>query len=145
MPKPYEERQIGSFRFRSDTNEVIGPDGNTVALRPQTSRVLEVLLERPDQVVTKDELISLVWPDTHVTDDSLVQCISEIRKSLGAEGAERLITVPKKGYRLAGTDPPRDPRCAFDQGRGNAGSTICGNHPWNFGARVGGSVFPIAR
>lgn len=40
-----------------------------------------------------------VWPDTHVTDDSLVQCISEIRRALGKDGT-RLRTVPKQGYRL---------------------------------------------
>jgi TolB-like protein len=42
-----------------------------------------------------------VWTDTHVTDDSLVQCISEIRKALGPD-ARLLFTVPKKGYRLNG-------------------------------------------
>lgn len=41
-----------------------------------------------------------VWSDTHVTDDSLVQCISEIRKALGSEASALLRTVPKQGYRL---------------------------------------------
>lgn len=100
MPKLHEERQLGSFRFRSDTNELIEPDGRTIALRPQTAHVLEALLEKSDQVVGKDELIEQVWADTHVTDDSLVQCISEIRKALGTEEAKRLKTIPKRGYRI---------------------------------------------
>ncbi|OSQ52434.1 hypothetical protein MGEO_03350 [Marivita geojedonensis] len=41
-----------------------------------------------------------VWADTHVTDDSLVQCISEIRKALGSEASALLRTVPKQGYCL---------------------------------------------
>lgn len=47
-----------------------------------------------------------VWPDTHVTDDSLVQCISEIRRALGREDAKRLVTVPKQGYRLTADAAP---------------------------------------
>ena len=41
-----------------------------------------------------------VWKDTFVTDDSLVQCVSEIRKALGPEDGKLLKTVPKQGYRL---------------------------------------------
>jgi adenylate cyclase len=53
-----------------------------------------------------------VWKDTHVTDDSLVQCISEIRKALGPAEGKLLSTVPKKGYRLcveaAGSVPAKN-------------------------------------
>ena len=41
-----------------------------------------------------------VWPDTHVTDDSLVQCVADIRRALGPQAAKRLRTVPRQGYVL---------------------------------------------
>ena len=55
---------------------------------------------RPGELVTKNALMEEVWTDTHVTDDSLVQCISEIRKALGPKDGNLLKTVPKQGYRL---------------------------------------------
>ncbi|MFY0690472.1 MAG: winged helix-turn-helix domain-containing protein [Paracoccaceae bacterium] len=69
-------------------------------LRPQTARVLGMLAADPGDLVTKEALMDAVWADTHVTDDSLVQCISEIRKALGPEAGALLRTVPKQGYRL---------------------------------------------
>lgn len=69
-------------------------------LRPQTARILGILVAHNGELVTKDALMRTVWADTHVTDDSLVQCVSEIRRALGPEGARRLATVPKQGYRL---------------------------------------------
>ncbi|MFD1341260.1 winged helix-turn-helix domain-containing tetratricopeptide repeat protein [Litorisediminicola beolgyonensis] len=97
---------IGAFRFNSETEELTSPDGTKIPLRPQTARVLGVLARHRRALVTKDALMSEVWPDTHVTDDSLVQCISEIRRALGADDAKRLATVPKQGYRLAATTAP---------------------------------------
>ncbi len=69
-------------------------------MRPQSLRVLSVLSEQAGELVSKDSLMERVWADTHVTDDSLVQCISEIRKALGPEAGALLRTVPKQGYRL---------------------------------------------
>lgn len=69
-------------------------------LRPQTAAVLTQLLERAGQVVTQGELIGAVWGDVVVTDNSLAQCISEIRSALGA-GCENMVeTVPRRGYRV---------------------------------------------
>nr|WP_282957642.1 winged helix-turn-helix domain-containing protein [Silicimonas algicola] len=82
------------------------PDGTKVPLRPQTARVLCLLAQNRGKLVTKESLMREVWPDTHVTDDSLVQCISEIRRALGGEDAKRLATVPKQGYRLTATPVP---------------------------------------
>ncbi len=74
--------------------------GNPIILRPQCFAVLRHLIENADRLVTKDALMAAVWPDTAVTDDSLVQCIHEIRRALGDEDHAVLKTVPKRGYRL---------------------------------------------
>ena len=91
---------VGPYRFDRDANELTDDEGRSTALRPQTGTVLAVLLDNAGSVVTKDHLMKTVWPDTFVTDDSLVQCISEIRRALGPEASTLLKTVPKKGYRL---------------------------------------------
>ncbi|TIT31844.1 MAG: adenylate cyclase, partial [Mesorhizobium sp.] len=74
--------------------------GHAIALRPQAIEVLKVLAARPGKIVTKDELMQTVWGNIAVTDDSLVQCVIEIRKALGDERHEIVRTLPKRGYVL---------------------------------------------
>ena len=109
MTKSADQVQLGDRVFDPVSGEVRGPDG-AQALRPQTARVLALLAERAGTLVTKAELIDRVWAETHVTDDSLVQCISEIRKALRGASGVALRTLPKKGYRLeiAGAAPDAD-------------------------------------
>lgn len=79
-------------------------DGVELPLRPRPFRVLLYLLEHPQRVVTKDELIERVWEGTAVSDDALVKCIGEIRKVLGDDSRNpRFVkTVSKGGYRFIG-------------------------------------------
>jgi TolB-like protein/DNA-binding winged helix-turn-helix (wHTH) protein len=70
----------------------------SVTLRPQALAVLKFLTDRPGAIVTKDELMAAVWPGLAVTDDSLVQCVTEIRKALGDDEHLIIKTVPKRGY-----------------------------------------------
>jgi adenylate cyclase len=74
--------------------------GHSVALRPQAFAVLRYLAERAGQLATKDELIHALWPGLAVTDDSLVQCVHEIRRAFQDNGRVVLKTAPKRGYRL---------------------------------------------
>jgi TolB-like protein/DNA-binding winged helix-turn-helix (wHTH) protein len=74
--------------------------GSLIDLRPQAFAVLRYMSENANRLVTKDELMQAVWPGVVVTDDSLVQCIHEIRCALGDEKHAVLKTVPKRGYRL---------------------------------------------
>lgn len=76
------------------------PTGAPVALRPQAFAVLRYLAENPDRLVTKDELMAAIWQGVAVTDDSLVQCIHDIRRALGDEAHTVLRTVQRRGYRL---------------------------------------------
>jgi adenylate cyclase len=71
-----------------------------VWLRPKTLGVLRHLAENAGRLVSKRELFAALWPDVAVTDDSLVQCIVEIRRALGA-GCEGLVrTIARRGYLL---------------------------------------------
>ncbi len=79
--------------------------GSERFLRPKSFRVLEALAERRGQLVSKDDLVTEVWPDVIVSDDSLAHCVSDIRRALGPEGAVLLRTVPRRGYMLTAEAP----------------------------------------
>jgi DNA-binding winged helix-turn-helix (wHTH) protein len=57
--------------------------GDEVRLRPKSFDVLRYLVERAGRLVSKEELIQAIWPDLFVTEDSVVQCIGNIRTALG--------------------------------------------------------------
>ena len=73
---------------------------NEIALRPKTFSVLCYLVKNGQRLVSKDELFAAVWPNVAVTDDTLVQSISELRQAVGDEGARLIRTVPRRGYRF---------------------------------------------
>ena len=72
--------------------------GAEVKLRPKPFEVLRYLVENPGRVVTKEELLHAVWPDSFVTDDSLVQCLRDVRRALGDDQQLYIKTVPRRGY-----------------------------------------------
>jgi predicted ATPase len=72
--------------------------GQEIKLRPKVYVTLKYLVENPTRLVSKDELMKVVWPDSAVTDDSLVQCTLELRRALDDRGQQLLKTVPKRGY-----------------------------------------------
>lgn len=80
--------------------------GEPVELRPQSRDVLALLIKAPNQTVTKDEFAKAVWDGRSVSEDSLVQCIAEIRAALGDTNREIIQTQPRKGYRFV---PPAAP------------------------------------
>ena len=92
---------VGDFVLDLARGELFDAKGRPAELRAQALRVLLVLGERAGQVVGKDELLRQVWGDVVVTEDSLVQAISDIRRVLGAPGPEVLRTVPRRGYLLS--------------------------------------------
>ena len=56
--------------------------GEEIKLRPKVYEALKYLVEHPGRLIGKQELIQAVWPDSFVTDDSLVQCAVELRRAL---------------------------------------------------------------
>lgn len=71
-----------------------------LVLRPQSFDVLRHLAEHPGRVVTKDELLAAAWAARPASDDSLVQCIKNIRQALGDQARRIVKTVPRRGYLL---------------------------------------------
>jgi TolB-like protein/DNA-binding winged helix-turn-helix (wHTH) protein len=101
-PKFPETVSFGRFVFVRKSKQLRTIEGRPINLRSQSTEVLAQLAARPGEIVTKAALMQAVWPDTFVTDDSLTQCIADIRRALG-DAAHRIVeTVPKRGYRLNG-------------------------------------------
>jgi adenylate cyclase len=69
-------------------------------LRRKSFEVLRYLVERPSRVISKEELLQSVWADVVVGEDSLAQCVTEIRRALGPTARDVLKTVPRRGYLL---------------------------------------------
>lgn len=80
----------------------ISKDGDTIHLEPKVMKVLLHLAMASGQVLSKEDLIQAVWPDTFVSDDVLTRCISVLRREMQDDPhAPRYIqTIPKAGYRL---------------------------------------------
>ena len=88
-----------------------------VALRPKTFEVLRYLVSNGRRLVSKDELIGAVWPTVTVTDDSLFQCIAELRRALQDHDQRLIRTVQRRGYRFEASvfrakAPPQHPVAA---------------------------------
>ncbi|HEV2669281.1 MAG TPA: AAA family ATPase, partial [Blastocatellia bacterium] len=91
--------------FRLDLrNERLWLDERAIALTPKAFAVLKCLVERHSQLVTKEELLNVVWPKTYVTDAAVKVCIGELRKALGddAKRPRFIETAHRRGYRFIG-------------------------------------------
>ena len=84
--------------FHLDTH-VLRVGDRVVRLRPHAGAVLAYMLMNPNRLISKDELLQAVWPGVVVTENSLVQCVTEIRRELGADRGA-IETVPRRGYWL---------------------------------------------
>jgi DNA-binding winged helix-turn-helix (wHTH) protein len=88
-------------RFALDlTRGCLRVSGDEIALRPKAFDVLRHLAENAGRLVSKEELFEAAWPNVVVTDDSLVQCIRELRDKLGDADHSLIRTVPRRGYLL---------------------------------------------
>lgn len=95
---------VGEFAFDPDTGDVWDRSGKAVELRPKSIEVLRELANANRCIVSKTDLMDAVWPDVTVSEDSLYQCIAEIRRALSDEDHKLLKTVPRQGYKLLTTD-----------------------------------------
>jgi DNA-binding winged helix-turn-helix (wHTH) protein/tetratricopeptide (TPR) repeat protein len=78
-------------------------ENQPIQLQPKAFDTLLVLVEHSDRVVSKDELMKLVWQDAFVEESNLTQNIFVLRKTLGEKAGEHrfIVTVPGRGYRFA--------------------------------------------
>ena len=96
------ERPRGRYSFGEFTLDLergaLTRGGEEIALRPKSFEALTYLIEHHGQLVTKSALVEAVWPDTAVGDNSLAQCLFDIRRALGDDSQQLIRTVARRGY-----------------------------------------------
>lgn len=101
---PTEIKTFYEFgNFRCDPREhLLLCQGKPVSLSPKSFEILIVLLQSKGRLLTKDELMQQVWPDSFVEESNLTVNISALRRALGesAAGQQFIETVPRRGYRF---------------------------------------------
>ena len=109
--------------FRLDTsNERLWRGKRLLSLRPKTFSVLRYLLERPGQLIRKEELLDTIWGDVSVGEAVLKTSLGEIRRALGDSArAPRFVeTAHRRGYRFIGRvlcahDPDEEPPASSER------------------------------
>jgi TolB-like protein/DNA-binding winged helix-turn-helix (wHTH) protein/Tfp pilus assembly protein PilF len=95
---------VKSFKtFRLDrANHLLWRNGDRVPIAPKGFDVLAYLVEHAGRVVTQEEILEALWPETYVNPEVLRKYIQEIRKALGdrPDSPEFIETLPKRGYRF---------------------------------------------
>jgi DNA-binding winged helix-turn-helix (wHTH) protein/tetratricopeptide (TPR) repeat protein len=100
--KPKQLYEFGPFRVDPEKELLLRGEA-TVPLTPKTFQILLVLMRHSKEVVTKDDLMKMIWPDTFVEEANLSRNIFLLRKALGesAQDHQYIVTVPGRGYRFA--------------------------------------------
>ncbi len=104
-PLPDQEtarlKEFASFRLDT-VNECLWRDGAQITLPPRPFLVLRYLVDNPGRLITHDELLDALWPETYVQPQVLRTYMLELRKLLGDHAGQPqfIQTVPKRGYRF---------------------------------------------
>lgn len=94
-----EHHRYSFGRFILDIERgALQKDGADILLRPKCFAVLTYLVKHHGVLLTKDELMTAIWPNQAVTEDSLTQCLIQIRKALGDTKKQVLRTIPRRGF-----------------------------------------------
>jgi len=101
-PKTRQLYEFGSFRLDPERDLLLRED-EIVPIAPKAFQILLVLIRHNKQVVTKDDLLKTIWPDTFVEEANLSRNIFLLRKALGESPQDHqyIVTVPGRGYRFA--------------------------------------------
>src|SRR5215469_2297746 len=106
---------FGEFRL-DPQSRVLTRGGTAVPLTPKAFDVLLLLIQNAGKVVTKDELMKAVWPNSFVEESNLTQTIFMVRKALDETSGRRyILNVQGQGYRFllpvteAATEPEVEP------------------------------------
>ena len=112
-----DQNEVSFGRFRLDLGQrQLARDGVPIPLGSRALDILCALALAKGEVVSKDELMTRVWPGVVVDENTIRVHVSALRKALdeGKSGHTHLLTVPGRGYRLVGLKPPLSAKAAPD-------------------------------
>jgi DNA-binding winged helix-turn-helix (wHTH) protein/tetratricopeptide (TPR) repeat protein len=90
--------RFAGFELDRQRAELRGSDDEAIKLRPKTLALLCLFADNAGRLLSKQELMDAVWPNVHVGDDSLFQCIRELRTALGDDQRQMVRVVSGRGY-----------------------------------------------
>ena len=99
--------QLGEWQIYPRSGLMI-KNGHHIHVEPKVMALLVALINAPDQLGTRDQLLNAVWPRVVVNEEVLTRAVSELRTLLGDTSRRRryIVTIPKQGYRLLVTPRP---------------------------------------
>jgi DNA-binding winged helix-turn-helix (wHTH) protein/Tol biopolymer transport system component len=108
----------------SPARRTFARNGRPVSVSPKAFEVLVYLVAHPGRVVTKDELLKAVWPESFVEESNLSQHVFALRKALG-DRVDCIATIPGRGYQFtAQVHPATQPEALAAEPRERAGGSI---------------------
>jgi DNA-binding winged helix-turn-helix (wHTH) protein/tetratricopeptide (TPR) repeat protein len=90
--------RFANFELDPRRAELRGPDRRPIKLRRKAFDMLALFVGNAERVLSKEELTGTIWPNVHVGEDSLFQCIREIRTALGDDQRRMIRVLPGRGY-----------------------------------------------
>src|SRR5258705_215523 len=90
--------RFSGLELDSERAELRAPDGGTIRLRPKTLEILRLLAGNAGRVLSKQQCMEAGWPNVRVGEDSLFQCIGEIRTALGDDKRQVVRVISGRGY-----------------------------------------------
>jgi DNA-binding winged helix-turn-helix (wHTH) protein/TolB-like protein/cytochrome c-type biogenesis protein CcmH/NrfG len=101
--------QVGEWEVAPELNQ-ISRVGECVRLEPKAVELLVFLMQRAGEVISREELLSALWPGVVVGDNALTQVVTKLRKALGdtARKPTYIEAISKRGYRLIAAVERRD-------------------------------------
>ena len=128
--------QFGRYRLRRSERQLLGSEG-PVELSARSFDILSLLLSRPDDVISKDELFNAVWPGLVVEENTLQVHVSALRKALGAG---TIMTVHGRGYKYTG---PRPVAVSAGASPGTPALVAASEEPHPMLDMIGGKKVPV--
>ena len=92
--------RFAGFVLDISRGTLVNAAGMEVPLRRQSFELLRILVENAGRLLNRDSINQGIWGEIVVSDDSITQCIGDIRRALGGEAQRILKTVPRRGYMM---------------------------------------------
>ena len=92
--------RFAGFELDQQRSELRSPTGEALRLRPKAFDMLRLFATHPGRILSKQTLMTAVWPNVHVGEDNLFQCVREVRAALGDDERQLIKAVSGRGYML---------------------------------------------
>jgi DNA-binding winged helix-turn-helix (wHTH) protein len=90
--------RFGRFVLDLERGALLAADGKELPLRPKSFALLLLLVENAGRLMSQEAIMESLWPNVFVTENSVCQCVRDIRDALGSEACQTLRTVTRRGY-----------------------------------------------